>query len=132
MKILAVDDSVVIRDQVAETLYKAGYNQFDTAVDGIDALEQINEVEDPYDFFIVDINMPRMDGLTLISNIRNKFDYMDTPIMVLSTERSSDMKRKGKAAGATSWIVKPFEQDKFIAGIEKTLKYVADAEKLFE
>ena len=132
MKILAVDDSIVIRDQVSETLYKAGYNEFDTAVDGVDALEQVNEAEEPYDFFIVDINMPRMDGFEFISNIRNKFDYMDTPIMVLSTERSTDMKRKGKAVGATSWIVKPFDQNKFIAGIEKTLKYVADAQKLFE
>ena len=132
MKILAIDDSSVIRDQVSETLYKAGYNEFDTAVDGVDALEQINEAEEPYDFFIVDINMPRMDGFTLIENIRNKFDYIDTPIMVLSTERSNDMKRKGKQAGATSWIVKPFEQDKFIAGIKKTLQYVSDGGKLFE
>ena len=132
MKILAVDDSSVIRDQVSETLYKADYNEFDTAVDGVDALEQINEAEEPYDFFIVDINMPRMDGFTLISNIRNKFDYMDTPIMVLSTERSADMKKKGKAAGATSWIVKPFDQDKFIAGIERTLKYVTVGKELFD
>jgi len=132
MKILAVDDSSVIRDQVSETLYNAGYNDFDTAIDGVDALEHINEEEEPYDFFIVDINMPRMDGFELISNIRNKFDYMDTPIMVLSTERSAEMKQKGKAAGATSWIVKPFEQVKFISGIKKTLKYVADGGKLFE
>jgi len=132
MKILAVDDSIVIRDQVSETLYNAGYNDFDTAVDGVDALEQINEAEDPYDFFIVDINMPRMDGFTLISNIRNKFDYMDTPIMVLSTERSADMKQKGKSVGATSWIVKPFEQNKFISAIEKTLHYVHEGKELFD
>ncbi len=132
MKILAVDDSSVIRDQVAETLYKAGYNEFDTAVDGLDALEQVSEAEDPYDFFIVDINMPRMDGFEFITSVRNKYDYMDTPIMVLSTERSNEMKRKGKSVGATSWIVKPFDQDKFIAGIEKTLKYVNDAKELFD
>ncbi|MEA2018595.1 MAG: response regulator [Campylobacterota bacterium] len=132
MKILAVDDSSVIRDQVSETLYKAGYNEFDTAVDGVDALEQIDQQEEPYDFFIIDINMPRMDGFTLISNIRNKFDYMDTPIMVLSTERSADMKKKGKSVGATSWIVKPFDQDKFIAGIEKTLNYVDAGKELFD
>jgi two-component system chemotaxis response regulator CheY len=131
MKILAIDDSIVIRDQVTETLYKAGYNDFDTAIDGIDALEKINEAEDPYEFFIVDINMPRMDGFALITNLRNKFDYIDTPIMVLTTERSASMKQKGKSVGATSWIVKPFNQTKLISGIEKTLKYVNDGQELF-
>ena len=131
MKILAVDDSSVIRDQVSETLYNADYNNFDTAIDGIDALELVEAAEEPYDFFIVDINMPRMDGFEFIVNLRNKFDYMNTPIMVLSTEKSANMKRKGKSVGATSWIVKPFEQNKFISGIEKTLKYVNDGEKLF-
>ncbi len=132
MKILAIDDSIVIRDQVSETLYNAGYNNFDTAVDGIDALEQIAEADEPYDFFIVDINMPRMDGMELIANLRNKFDYMDTPIMVLTTERSNEMKRKGKSAGATSWIVKPFDQDKLIKSIKTTIKYVEDGTKLFD
>jgi len=123
MKILAVDDSIVIRDQVSETLYKAEYNDFDTAVDGVDALEQIDEAEEPYDFFIIDINMPRMDGFELISRIRNKFDYMSTPIMVLTTERGNDMKQKGREAGATSWIVKPFNQIKFQESIQLTLDY---------
>lgn len=123
MKILAVDDSIVIRDQVSETLYKAGYNEFDTAIDGIDALEQINETEEPYDFFIIDINMPRMDGFELISRIRNMFDYMSTPIMVLTTEKGNDMKQKGREAGATSWIVKPFDPIKFKEGIQLTIDY---------
>jgi len=123
MKILAVDDSIVIRDQVSETLYKAGYNDFDTAIDGVDALEQIDESEEPYDFFIIDINMPRMDGFELISRIRNKFDYMSTPIMVLTTEKGNDMKQKGREAGATSWIVKPFDQIKFQESIQLTLDY---------
>lgn len=123
MKILAVDDSIVIRDQVSETLYKAGYNDFDTAIDGVDALELINEAEEPYDFFIVDINMPRMDGFELISRIRNMFDYMSTPIMVLTTERGNAMKQKGREAGATSWIVKPFDQAKFKESIQLTIDY---------
>jgi two-component system chemotaxis response regulator CheY len=132
MKILAVDDSVVIRDQVSETLYNADFNDFDTAVDGIDALEILEDTEEPYDFFIIDINMPRMDGFELIVNLRNKFEYMYTPIMVLSTEKSAAMKQKGKTAGATSWIVKPFEQKKFIQSIEKTVQYVRDGVRLFD
>ena len=122
MKILAIDDSSTIRDLVSQTLYDSGYNDFDTAIDGVDALEKIEEEEDNFDFFIVDINMPRMDGFELILNIRNKFDYMSTPIMVLTTERSKDMEKKGKEAGATSWIVKPFEKNKFKEGIEQTLE----------
>ena len=67
--------------------------------------------------------MPRMDGFELIRRIRDKFDYMSTPIMVLTTERGNDMKQKGREAGATSWIVKPFDQEKFQKGIELTLQY---------
>ncbi len=124
MKILAVDDSSTIRDLVSQTLYASGYNDFETAEDGIDALERIEASEEEFDFFIVDINMPRMDGFELIQRIRDKFDYMSTPIMVLTTERSNEMKRKGREAGATSWIVKPFDQEKFTKGIELTLEYV--------
>lgn len=124
MKILAVDDSSTIRDLVSQTLYTLGYSNFDTAVDGVDALEKVDASEEPYEFFVVDINMPRMDGFELIKNLRNRFDYMSTPIMVLTTERSNDMKKKGREVGATSWIVKPFEQEKFKNGIDQTLEYV--------
>lgn len=124
MKILAVDDSQTIRDLVSQTLTTSGYTDFDTATDGVDALEKIKESEEEYDFFIIDINMPRMDGFELISNLRNMFDYMSTPIMVLTTERSEEMKQKGREVGATSWIVKPFDQKKFIDGIQLTLDYV--------
>ena len=123
MRILAVDDSQTIRDLVSQTLFETGYNEVELAIDGIDALEKINDVEEEFDFFIVDINMPRMDGFELIENLRNMFNYMSTPIMVLTTERSEDMKKKGKEAGATSWIVKPFEREKFLNGIQLTLDY---------
>jgi len=123
MKILAVDDSNTIRDLVSQTLFETGYSDVELAVDGIDALEKVNESEEEFDFFIVDINMPRMDGFELIENLRNMFTYMSTPIMVLTTERSEDMKKKGKNAGATSWIVKPFERKKFLDGIQLTLDY---------
>ena len=123
MKILAVDDSQTIRDLVSQTLFTNGYTDVELAVDGVDALEKAKEAEDEYEFFIVDINMPRMDGFELIENLRNMFNYMSTPIMVLTTERSEDMKKKGKDVGATSWIVKPFEQKKFLDGIQLTLDY---------
>ncbi len=123
MKILAVDDSNTIRDLVHQTLFETGYSDVELAVDGVDALEKINEAEEEFEFFIVDINMPRMDGFELISNLRNMFSYMSTPIMVLTTERSEEMKQKGKEVGATSWIVKPFEREKFLDGIKQTLEY---------
>lgn len=123
MKILAVDDSQTIRDLVSQTLLEAGYNDVELAIDGVDALEKVQNAEDEFEFFIVDINMPRMDGFELISNLRNMFSYMSTPIMVLTTERSEDMKKKGKEVGATSWIVKPFERTKFLDGIDLTLDY---------
>jgi two-component system, chemotaxis family, chemotaxis protein CheY len=128
MKILAVDDSNTIRDLVSQTLFENGYTDIELAVDGIDALEKVNNSEDEFEFFIVDINMPRMDGFELIENLRNMFTYMSTPIMVLTTERSEEMKKKGKRAGATSWIVKPFEKEKFLNGIDQTLAYVNDDE----
>lgn len=124
MKILAVDDSPTMRDLVSQTLYLSGYTDFDTAIDGIDALEKVQDADEEYDFFIIDINMPRMDGFELISNLRNMFKYMSTPIMVLTTERSNEMKQKGREVGATSWIVKPFDQEKFTDGIQLTLDYV--------
>ncbi len=124
MKILAIDDSPTIRELVVETLYEYGFNDIETAVDGVDALDKINNSDENYDFFVVDINMPKMDGFELISNIRNKYDYMSTPIMVLTTERGDDMKQKGREVGATSWIVKPFKKEKFIDGIALTLEYV--------
>ena len=123
MKILAVDDSQTIRDLVSQTLFENGYTDVELAIDGIDALEKVDESEDEFEFFIVDINMPRMDGFELIENLRNKFTYMSTPIMVLTTERSEDVKKRGKKAGATSWIVKPFERKKFLDGIQLTLDY---------
>jgi two-component system, chemotaxis family, chemotaxis protein CheY len=124
MKILAVDDSPTMRDLVSQTLIQSGYSDIEMAIDGVDALEKINDSEEEFEFFIIDINMPRMDGFELISNLRNMFDYMSTPIMVLTTERSDEMKQKGREVGATSWIVKPFDQEKFTDGIQLTLDYV--------
>jgi len=122
LKVLYVDDSVVIRDMLESSLMRIGFMNIEGAVDGIDALEKCAEEE--YDFIIADINMPNMDGITMIKELRQKFDYMSTPIMVLTTEWSSEMKKKGREAGATSWVVKPFDTDLLERAITETLAKV--------
>lgn len=122
IRILYVDDSQTVRDMVESLLLELGYLNIQGAEDGIDALEKIDETEDEFDLIITDINMPNMDGITFIRELRSKLDYAATPIMVLSTEWSDEMKQKGKNAGATSWIVKPFDLELINYGITETLK----------
>ena len=124
LKILFVDDSSVVRDMVESFLLELGYLNIEGAIDGIDALETIDQAEEAFDFIITDINMPNMDGITFIKKVRDKFDYLSTPIMVLSTEWTDEMKLQGKNAGATSWIVKPFDLQLIKKGIEATLQKV--------
>jgi two-component system chemotaxis response regulator CheY len=122
ISILYVDDSQTVRDMVESLLLELGYLNIQGAEDGIDALEKIDETEEEFDLIITDINMPNMDGITFIRELRSKLDYAATPIMVLSTEWSDEMKQKGKDAGATSWIVKPFDLELINHGITETLK----------
>ena len=116
--VLVVDDSPSIRQIVEVTLKSAGYS-ITTAGDGQDALDkcQFNR----FDFVLTDQNMPKMDGLTLIKALRRIGAYARTPIMVLTTETSSDMKSQGKAAGATGWMVKPFDPNKLLEVLKKVL-----------
>lgn len=116
--ILIVDDSPSIRQMVELTLKTASY-AVTTAVDGQDALDQCKSKR--FDFVLTDQNMPRMDGLTLIKNLRGMAAYGRTPIIVLTTEAGDDMKAKGKAAGATGWMVKPFDPAKLLAVVGKVL-----------
>jgi len=122
LKILYVDDSSVIRDMVESALLEIGFINIDGAEDGVEALELCAQEE--YDFIITDINMPNMDGIELIIRLRDKLDYLITPIMVLSTEWSKEMKQKGKDAGATSWIVKPFNTKLLRKAITETIAKV--------
>ncbi len=122
IKILYVDDSKTIRDLVESALLDIGYLNIQGAEDGVEALEVCDNSEDEFDFIITDINMPNMDGIEFIYNLRNRLDYMSTPIMVLSTEWSKEMKQKGKDAGATSWIVKPFDKELLHKAILDTIK----------
>lgn len=116
--ILIVDDSASIRQMVEVTLKSAKY-QVTAAKDGQEAFELCQKGR--YDFVLTDQNMPRMDGLTLIKSLRGLANYQTTPIVVLTTEASDDMKAKGRAAGATGWMVKPFDPAKLLQVASKVL-----------
>jgi len=122
IRILYVDDSSTIREMIESSLFEIGYINIQSANDGIEALALIETEEEEYDFIITDINMPEMDGITLIEKLRNKLDYISTPIMVLTTEWSLEMKTQGRQAGATSWIVKPFDTELLHQAIIDTIK----------
>ena len=110
-KILAVDDSASMRQMVSFTLQGAGYDVVE-ASDGQDAFDKAKRGQ--VDLVISDVNMPVMDGISLIKNLRTLPDYKFTPILMLTTESAADKKSEGKAAGATGWIVKPFNPDQLL------------------
>lgn len=116
--ILAVDDSASMRQMVSFTLKGAGFDVVE-AVDGVDALNKAKGQK--FDLVISDVNMPNMDGLTLIKELRATPGFQFTPMLMLTTESSSDKKMEGKAAGATGWIVKPFNPDQLLATINKVI-----------
>lgn len=116
--ILAVDDSGSIRQMVAFSLKAAGYDVVQ-AVDGQDGLDKAKEKT--VDLVLTDQNMPIMDGLTLIKNLRELGSYQKVPILMLTTESSDEMKAKGKAAGANGWLVKPFDPKRLIEVVQKVI-----------
>ena len=116
--ILAVDDSASMRQMVAFTLKGAGHDVVEAA-DGVDALSKAKTRK--FDLVISDVNMPNMDGITLIRELRSLPAFKFTPILMLTTESTTDKKQEGKSAGATGWIVKPFNPDQLLATIKKVL-----------
>lgn len=116
--ILAVDDSASMRQMVAFTLKGAGFGVIE-AVDGVDALAKAKGGK--VDLVLTDVNMPRMDGISLIKELRLLPGYKFTPILMLTTESGADKKGEGKSAGATGWIVKPFNPDQLLTTIKKVL-----------
>ncbi|ASW83372.1 response regulator [Vibrio anguillarum] len=116
-KILAVDDSVSIRQMLSHTLKDAGYD-VETAIDGSDALRKAQQTK--FDVVISDVNMPVMGGFELVKAIRGHAQYKFIPILMLTTETSMEKKQEGKLAGATGWLVKPFNPETLL----KTLKRV--------
>jgi two-component system, chemotaxis family, chemotaxis protein CheY len=122
--ILAVDDSTSLRKMVCFTLKNAGHEVIE-ACDGVDALDKLGDKQ--VDLVLTDQNMPNMDGLTLVGQLRAKPSYKTTPILMLTTESSDAMKQAGRAAGATGWMVKPFDPVKLINVINKVLPQAVGA-----
>lgn len=118
-KILAVDDSASMRQMVTFTLKNAGFDVTE-AKDGQEALNIAKSGQ--FDVVISDVNMPVMDGITLIKHLRQLPQFKFTPILMLTTESGTDKKMEGKAAGATGWIVKPFNPDQLLAVIGKVAR----------
>lgn len=116
--ILTVDDSMSIRQMVKFTLAKEGYSIIE-ASDGKDALSKVTGSK--IDMVVTDLNMPNMDGITLIKELRAKPEFRFTPIIMLTTESQDSKKQEGKAAGATGWIVKPFQPEQLITVTKKVL-----------
>jgi two-component system chemotaxis response regulator CheY len=117
--ILAVDDSASMRQMVSFTLKSAGYRVVE-AVDGQDALEK--SAGHHFDLVLTDQNMPRMDGINLTRNLRTQEKFKSTPILILTTESSDQMKQAGRSAGATGWLVKPFDPVKLLDVIKKVIR----------
>jgi len=115
--ILTVDDSKSIRQMVSFTLQQAGYQVIE-AVDGQEALTKLNaEVK----LVLSDLNMPNMNGISLIKAIRAHASYKFLPVIMLTTESQDGIKQEGRAAGATGWIVKPFSPDQLLGVVKKVL-----------
>jgi two-component system chemotaxis response regulator CheY len=117
-RILAVDDSAAMRQMVGATLKGAGYEVI-TANDGQEALDWARK--ETVDLVLTDVNMPRMDGIELVRALRALESYRLTPLLVLTTEAGLERKLEGKAAGATGWVVKPFNPDRLLATVAKVL-----------
>ncbi|HXS28033.1 MAG TPA: response regulator [Steroidobacteraceae bacterium] len=117
-RILAVDDSAAMRQMVGITLTGAGH-EVQQAADGREALAIAERQR--FDLVITDVNMPVMDGLTLVRHLRNLPSYRGVPLLVLTTEATTEKKLEGKAAGATGWLVKPFNPDRLLATVTKVL-----------
>ncbi len=118
-KILAVDDSASIRQMVSFTLKSAGYEVVD-AVDGMDGLAKASK--EKFDMIITDLNMPNLDGIGLITGARKLPGYSFVPILMLTTESQAEKKDEGRKAGATGWIVKPFNGEQLVGALQKLLK----------
>ncbi|GAA0305921.1 response regulator [Psychrosphaera haliotis] len=118
-KILAVDDSASMRQMVGFTLKNAGYDVTE-AKDGQEALDVARDAE--FDVIISDVNMPNMDGIELVRNLRTLPQFKFTPILMLTTESGTNKKGEGKAAGATGWIVKPFNPEQLLTVIKKVAR----------
>jgi two-component system chemotaxis response regulator CheY len=118
-RVLAVDDSLTIRQLLKMTLSRSGYEVVE-AEDGAKGLQKASA--EIFDLVLSDINMPVMNGLDLVRSLRKLAQYRFTPIVLVTTESQPEKKLEGKAAGATGWIVKPFEPEQLLAVVMKVLR----------
>ena len=117
--VLTVDDSAAIREMLAYVLKSAGHKVIE-AEDGMDGLQKA--LANAFDLVITDQSMPKMDGITLVKALRALPQYKTTPILLLTTESSDAMKDEGRLAGATGWLVKPFDPNKLIEVVQKVTR----------
>ncbi len=115
---MIVDDSITVREQLREVLESERYDVVEAEC-GEAGLEKAQECQ--VDMLIVDVNMPGMDGLEMLGRLRELADYQHTPAFILTTEASASLLKKGRAVGATAWIVKPFKRETLITGLRKVL-----------
>jgi two-component system chemotaxis response regulator CheY len=118
MRILAADDSPSMRDMVRMSLGSAGF-EVTSAADGDEALRLATQTA--FDLVLLDVNMPVRDGIAVVRALRAEPQYRHTPILMLTTDNSPDSKREGKSAGATGWIVKPFEPEQLLKVIKRVI-----------
>lgn len=116
--IMIVDDSASIRMVVRLTLEGEGFNVID-ASDGVEALKKLNGVK--IHLMITDVNMPNMDGISLVQEAKKLPTYKFTPMMMLTTEVSEDKKMQGRSAGAKAWLVKPFQPPVLLNAVSKLI-----------
>ncbi len=115
---LVVDDSTSMRQMVAFTLQSAGFTVIEGA-DGKDALGKVSGKS--VNLVVTDLNMPNMDGISLIRELRKLPNFKFTPILMLTTESQDTKKQEGKAAGATGWLVKPFNPEQLLGVVAKVV-----------
>lgn len=115
-KVMVVDDSNAIRQSLVFTLKSAGYDAIE-ASNGAVALDLMKEHS--VGLFISDVNMPEMDGLTLLKKIKEDSSYKHTPVIMLTTESSGDIIESAKKIGAKAWMIKPFQPDQLLDAVKK-------------
>lgn len=118
-RIMTVDDSATVRQMLQLTLTDAGYEVV-AAADGREALRKL--AEGPVDMLVTDLNMPHMDGIGLVTEVRRMEGKRFLPIIMLTTENQRDKRQAGKAAGASGWIVKPFKPHQLLSVVQMVLK----------
>lgn len=114
--VLVVDDSISLRQVVSIALKGAGYDVVE-ACDGRDALSKLDGRK--YHLIISDVNMPNMDGITFVKELKSKAEHRFTPVIMLTTEAGEGKKQQGQLAGAKAWVVKPFQPEQMLAAVAR-------------